>query len=365
MHEYVLIMLVAAVATYLVMPAVRALAFATRAFTAVRDRDVHAYPVPRLGGVGIYLGFCCAVLVAHSLPFLSQLFNTRQILGVTAAAGLMCLVGAIDDVRELDAATKFAGQLLAAGLMTYTGVQLLSLPIFGVTILPTPVLVLLTVLTVVVSTNAVNFIDGLDGLAAGIVAIAALAFFIYSYVISRSFVPADVFSTASFISAALLGCCLGFLPHNFHRARLFMGDSGALTLGLLLSAATIALTGNIDPSQVTTNQVTAAFIPILIPFAVMLIPLLDMVLAVVRRVRGGRKWWQPDAQHLHHRMLKIGHGHTAAVLILYAWGALVALGSVSFVFFDGWAPVAVLTSVGLVCLLLTWKLPKWSRAKSL
>jgi UDP-GlcNAc:undecaprenyl-phosphate GlcNAc-1-phosphate transferase len=364
-HEYVLILIVAAGVTYLVTPFVRSLAVATGAFTAVRDRDVHATPIPRLGGVGIYVGFVAAALVARSLPYLGTLFSTREILGVIAAGGIVCLLGAFDDIRELDWLTKLAGQILAAGLMAYTGVQLLSLPIFGVTVLPTPVLVLFTVFVVIATTNAVNFIDGLDGLAAGVVGIAALAFFIYSYIVSRSFVPANVFSTATFISAALVGCCAGFLPHNFHPARLFMGDAGALTLGLLLSAAMITLTGNVDPGAVTANQVTSAFLPILVPLAVLMLPLLDMVLAVLRRTRAGMRPWHPDAMHLHHRMLRIGHGHRRAVLILYLWAAIVALGSVSFVIWDGWVPLlAVLLAAG-VGAVLTLKLPKWRPSERL
>lgn len=360
MHEYVLILIVAAGVTYLVTPFVRSLAVATGAFTAVRERDVHTTPIPRLGGVGIYLGFVAAALVARQLPYLGTLFGDRQILGIVVAGAIMCFVGAFDDIRELDWITKLAGQALAAGFMAYTGTQLLSLPVFGVTVLPAPVLVAVTVLVVIVTTNAVNFIDGLDGLAAGIVGIAALSFFTYSYLVSRSFVPANVFSTATFVSAALIGCCAGFLPHNFHPARLFMGDSGALTLGLLLSAAMITITGNVNPGDVTANQATAAFLPVLVPLAVLLLPLLDMVLAVVRRTRAGQRPWHPDAQHLHHRMLKIGHGHRRAVLILYLWAAIIALGAVSFVIWDGWAPLVGVAVAAAVGVLLTLRLPNWS-----
>ena len=365
MHEYVLVLIVAAAVTYLATPFVRSLAVATGAFTAVRERDVHKTPIPRLGGVGIYIGFVAAALVARALPYLGTLFSDRRILGVIAAGGIMCLLGAFDDIRELDWLTKLAGQMLAAGLMAYTGVQLLSLPIFGTTILPTPVLVMFTMLVVIATTNAVNFIDGLDGLAAGVVCIAAFAFFIYSYIVSRSFVPANVFSTATFISAALVGCCAGFLPHNFHPARLFMGDSGALTLGLLLSAATITLTGNVDPGQVSANEVSAAFLPILVPLAVLLLPFLDMVLAVVRRTRAGQRPWHPDAMHLHHRMLRIGHGHRRAVLILYLWAAIVALGSVSFVIWDGPRPLAVVGAAAAMGVVLTVWLPRWRPSERL
>jgi UDP-GlcNAc:undecaprenyl-phosphate GlcNAc-1-phosphate transferase len=364
-HEYVLVLIVAAAVTYLATPFIRSVAVATGAFTAVRERDVHKTPIPRLGGVGIYVGFVAAVLVARALPFLGSLFSTRQLWGVLVAGGIVCLLGAFDDIRELDWLTKLAGQMLAAGLMAYTGVQLLSLPIFGTTILPTPVLVLVTVVVVIASTNAVNFIDGLDGLAAGVVGIAALAFFIYSYSVSKAYEPANVFSTATLISAALVGCCAGFLPHNFHPARLFMGDSGALTLGLLLSAATITLTGNVDPGAVSTNEVSAAFLPILVPLAVLLLPLLDMLLAVVRRTRAGKRPWHPDALHLHHRMLRIGHGHRRAVLILYLWAAIVALGSVSFVIWDGPRPLAVVGAAAAMGVVLTVWLPRWRPSERL
>jgi UDP-GlcNAc:undecaprenyl-phosphate GlcNAc-1-phosphate transferase len=138
-----------------------------------------------------------------------------------------------------------------------------------------------------------------------------------------------------------------------------MGDSGALTLGLLLSAATITLTGNVDPSDVTANQVTAVFLPLLVPVAVLMLPFLDMVLAVVRRTRAGRRPWHPDAMHLHHRMLRIGHSHRRAVLILYLWAAIVALGSVSFVVWEGWRPLGVLFLASVIGVVLTVWLPKW------
>jgi UDP-GlcNAc:undecaprenyl-phosphate GlcNAc-1-phosphate transferase len=144
-----------------------------------------------------------------------------------------------------------------------------------------------------------------------------------------------------------------------------MGDSGALTLGLLLSAAMITLTGNVDPSQISANQVAAAFLPILVPLAVLLLPLLDMGLAVVRRTRAGKRPWHPDAKHLHHRMLEIGHGHRRAVLILYLWAAIVALGSVSFVIWSGWTPLVVVLAASAVGAVLTVKLPKWSPPRRL
>lgn len=361
MREYLLVLMVAAVITYAATPLMRAVAVRTGAFTPVRDRDVHSTPIPRLGGVAIYLGFAASMVAASHLPFLGQVFRLGpELQGVLVGAGIVCLLGAVDDIRELDWLTKMGGQMIAAGIMAFSGVLLYQLPIGGVTVLPTPIMVGLTVLTVVVCTNAVNFIDGLDGLAAGVVGIAAAAFFIYSYFISRTYDPPNVFSSATFISAALIGCCVGFLPHNYHPARLFMGDSGALLLGLLLAAATISTTGNVTPSQVSTNPVAATMLPLVLPFAIILLPLVDVLLAVVRRTSKGQRPWQPDAQHLHHRMLQIGHGHRRAVLLLWLWAAVAALGSVSFVFLEAWeAATGVGVAVVVVGVLTIW-LPRWS-----
>ncbi|MGC5583055.1 glycosyltransferase family 4 protein [Ornithinimicrobium sp. W1665] len=351
MREFLMVLLTAAVVTYLATPLVRRLALVVGAITPVRDRDVHATPVPRLGGVAMLVGFAAAVVLGSQLPYHGQLFDSSpQLYGVLAAAALITLLGALDDVRDLDWATKLAGQVVAGAVMAFFGVQLLSLPIAGVTVLPEPVMVTLTVLVVVVSTNAVNFIDGLDGLAAGVVLIAASAFFGWSYLVSTNFDPPNVFSTATFISAALMGVCLGFLPHNFHPARLFMGDAGALLLGLLLAAATISMTGSVDPSSsvATASAVTAILLPLLIPVAIMALPFLDIVLAVLRRTRAGQLPWKPDRGHLHHRLLDIGHSHRRAVVVLYLWSGLIAVGAVSFAYLPVWVSVlGILLLLGL------------------
>ncbi|HET8601040.1 MAG TPA: MraY family glycosyltransferase [Segeticoccus sp.] len=361
MREYVLVFVVAAAMTYAATPLVRWLAVRTGAFTPVRERDVHAVPIPRMGGVAMLMGFAAAMLAATRLPYLSQLFQTDQLVAVLGGAAIICALGAIDDIHGLDWLTKLAGQMIAAGVMAFGGVQLLSLPIGGVTVLPTQVLVPLTVIIVVISTNAVNFVDGLDGLAAGIVGISALAFFAWSYLISRSYDPPNVFSSATFITAALVGVCVGFLPHNFHPARLFMGDAGALLLGLLLAAATISMTGSIDPSSNLsgTSLAAAYLLPIVLPLAILTVPLLDVLLAVTRRIRRGQAPWTPDAHHLHHRMLQLGHSHRRAVLLLYLWSAIIALGAVSFAFVEVWVAAGVILGAAVFAFLLTWGLPRW------
>ena len=366
MREYLLVAIVAGVFTYVTTPAVRWLAMRFGAFTPVRGRDVHSVPIPRLGGVGMLVGFAAAVLVAGRLPYLSGLLQDAnyQVFATLIAAAFITLVGAVDDFRELDPLTKLAGQMIAAGMLAFGGVQLAGLPTGdSTTYLPQPILILLTFVIVLAMTNAVNFADGLDGLAAGFVAIAAVAFFLWAYQVAKVYPnPSDnVFSVSTFIAAATAGCCVGFLPHNFYPARLFMGDAGALLLGLLLAASTITFTGNIRPEQVE-SQGAAFWVPIALPVAILALPVLDVILAVKRR---GLKFWRPDRNHLHHKMLAIGHSHRRAVLLLYLWSASLALGLLMFSYVPfGWALAGLILLLALSAT-LTRGLPKWKRTGSL
>jgi UDP-GlcNAc:undecaprenyl-phosphate GlcNAc-1-phosphate transferase len=330
---YLFVMLVAAVVTYLTTPAARRLARRIGAVTPVRERDVHTVPIPRLGGTAIFLGIAVALITASQVPFFGPVFDENQgraPWAVLLSAGAVCLLGVADDLWQLDAVTKLAGQALAAGVMAWQGIQLVSLPIFGTLIPSRGVLIVITVLAIVVTINAVNFVDGLDGLAAGIVAIAGSAFFIYSYLLTKQSTPLDYSSLASLITAALVGACLGFLPHNFNPARIFMGDSGSMLIGLLLATSTVAITGRVDPVVLEQAKIVPAFLPLVLPLAVLALPLIDLALAVVRRTRAGRMPWQPDKLHLHHRMLGLGHSHARAVLILYFWTATVGFGVALF-----------------------------------
>jgi UDP-GlcNAc:undecaprenyl-phosphate GlcNAc-1-phosphate transferase len=365
--EYLLVFVVAAAMTYAATPFVRWLAVATGAITAVRDRDVHAVPTPRLGGVAILIGFIAALLVASRLPYLSQILQGGEMMGVLGGAVIVCAVGVLDDIRELDWLTKLAGQILAAGVMAFQGVQLLSLPLFGVTVLPAPVLVTLTIFIVVISINAVNFIDGLDGLAAGVVGIAGLAFFSYSYLLSRTYDPPNVFSSATFISAALVGCCLGFLPYNFHPARLFMGDAGALLLGAAAGGGDDLDDRQHRPQragqrQPSSGHPAACRAP---PSRSCRCPCSMCCSRWSGALAPGGGPWQPDAEHLHHRMLRIGHTHVQAVLLLYLWAALVALGAVSFAYVDGWLPFVVIAVIAISAMVMTIWLPRWNPGHTL
>ena len=361
MRNYLLTIFVAAAVTYLTTPVVRALALRWGAVAQVRDRDVHATPTPRLGGVAMYAGLVAALLVASELPLLGQVFEqSRDWQALLSGATVVCLLGAADDRWELDAVTKLAGQVLAAGVMVLQGIQLLWLPLgrdVGAFTLPPTLGVLLTVLVVVVTINAVNFVDGLDGLAVGIVGIACAVFFGFSYLLSVE-QGLSYATTPTLVSAVCGGVCLGFLPHNFHRARIFMGDCGSMLIGLLLAVSTVSLTGQVDPAAISEAQLVPALVPLLLPALVLLLPLADLLLAVVRRTRAGRSPFSPDKQHLHHRLLEIGHSHRRAVLIMYVWSGLIAVGVLAVTLVTGLWPKVVFAAVLLLTLAATLNLDR-------
>ena len=342
MRVYLLLLVLAAAATYLLTPVVRRLAIRWGAITAVRERDVHTQPTPRLGGMAMLGGLVVAMSMASRLPFLESVFdNPRPIIGIVGGAALVCLLGVADDIWDLDWLTKLMGQILAAGFLAWQGVLLFQMPLFGVTAWSSRVSIFVTVVSVVVAMNAVNFVDGLDGLAAGMLAIGGVAFLGYSYLLTTS-TSESYASLGSMVLAVLVGVCLGFLPHNLFPARIFMGDSGAMLLGFVISAAGIVLTGQIDPAAVTAREQFPAFLPMVLPLAVLVLPLLDMVLAVVRRVGAGKSPFHPDSRHLHHRLLALGHSQRRAVGIMYLWTAVFAFGAAGLV---RWSTAAVLAFV--------------------
>ena len=360
MRIYLFILLVAAAVTYLITPAVRLLARRAGAMTAVRERDVHDAVTPRLGGLAMLAGVVVAMLIASNVPFLEGLFrDTRQPWAILVAAALVCLLGAADDKWDLDWWAKLAGQVLAAMLLAWQGVSLVSLPIGGVTILSERSALILTVLVVVVSMNAVNFVDGLDGLAAGVMAIVGSAFFLYAYMLTRTVSTTDYSSLAALLTAVLIGACVGFLPHNMTRARIFMGDSGSMLLGLLLAASTIAVTGQVDPARLSGADIFGQFLPILLPIGVMVIPFLDFALAVVRRIGSGKSPFHADKAHLHHRLLRLGHSKRTAVLIMYTWTVVVSVGLLLPIMVSTRAVVIFWVCGLLFALLLTFDPLRW------
>ncbi|HEX6339119.1 MAG TPA: MraY family glycosyltransferase [Jiangellaceae bacterium] len=341
MREYLLIFFVAAGTTYLLVGLAGKIAHLVGAVPPTRDRDVHREPVPRLGGLAMLGGLVAAFLVASVLPYMGQVFaESSAPRGVLIAAATICLVGVADDIWNLSALMKFAGQLLAAGLLVIEGVQLfwLPLPSGSPFILDSLQGAVLTVLLVVGTANAVNFIDGLDGLAAGVVGVGAAAFFSYAYVltIEQGFTRLTM---PALVTAVLCGICLGFLPHNVHPARIFMGDSGALLLGLLLATGTITLTGQFsspDVQQQDGGTFLLTLLPLVIPVAVIALPFTDLMLAVWRRTGAGRSPFSPDKQHIHHRLLEIGHSHRRAVAIMWVWAALIGFGIVLAALIGQW-----------------------------
>jgi UDP-GlcNAc:undecaprenyl-phosphate GlcNAc-1-phosphate transferase len=330
LREYALTLLVTAAVTYLLTPLVRRGAVAVGAMHAARDRDVHVVPIPLLGGLAMYLGLAAGLLVAGQLTPLRTVFtdSPRMGTGLLLAGGLIVIIGMADDRWGLSPISKLAAQAAAGGILVWSGAQLSWLPEPGQgTLALTPnQSTALTILVVVATINAVNFIDGLDGLAAGIVCIAALAFFVYYYRLTQ-LVHLPLQAGPTLASAVLAGACIGFLPHNFYPARIFMGDTGSMLLGLLLAYVPIASIASLDPASLRGSNTVNRFpeiLPLLLPAAIMVIPYADLLLAVVRRTRAGKSPLAPDRKHLHHRLLDIGHSHRSSVMIMYLWATLFA-----------------------------------------
>jgi len=297
------------------------------------------------------------VFVAGQLPVLRRAFDySSETLAVLVAGGLIVLVGALDDRFGLDALTKLAGQATAAGVLVLLGVQWLVVYVpWGGTDGSTGSLLLLgqdqgvlvTVFLCVVLVNAMNFVDGLDGLAAGIGLIAAVATCAFSLgLLARSGGDVTAYPPA-LIAAVLAGACAGFLPHNFQPAKLFMGDSGSMLIGLTLAAATTSASGRINYASGATNAL-ALFAPLIVVAAVVFVPLLDLLLAVVRRTRAGTSPFAPDKMHLHHRLLEIGHSQRRAVLLIYLWAAVLAFGAVALALIDDVYVVIGVVTAGLL-----------------
>lgn len=355
---YALVTGIAAVVTFGLAVLIWKLSTKYRLYPKIRERDVHTRPTPRLGGVAMFLGMVVAFGVASQVPELSLVFSDAgKVLGILGAALIIVLIGVADDIWDLDWITKLAGQIIAAGVLAWQGVQLSTLPIGGQTIVSPYISLTITVLAIVLVMNAINFIDGLDGLVAGVALIANSVFFVYTYLL-QSQAQTEYFNLASLTSAVLVGACIGFLPLNFHPAKLFMGDAGALLVGLLMATCAILVTGQVNPEvvgrpDVYTAYFLPAFIPILLPFAVLIVPLLDFGLAVTRRLRAGKSPFSADRKHLHHRLLDMGHSHLHAVLIFYGWTLVVSVGCLGFMFLPFWI-AALLILVGLaICTVVT------------
>ncbi|MFE6763469.1 MraY family glycosyltransferase [Streptomyces sp. NPDC057689] len=379
-RDYLLTLCVTAAVTYLLTGPVRKFAIAVGAMPAIRARDVHREPTPRLGGIAMFGGLCAGLIVANHLANLDGVFElSSEPRALLSGAALIWLIGVLDDKFEIDALIKLGGQMLAAAVMVLQGLTILWLPIPGVgTVALTPWQgTLLTVALVVITINAVNFVDGLDGLAAGMVLIAAAAFFLYTYRLWYGH-TIEAAAPATLFAAILMGMCLGFLPHNMHPARIFMGDSGSMLIGLVLAAGAISVTGQVDPDNMrlfegserqATHAMLPVFIPLLLPLTIIAIPAADLVLAIVRRTWNGQSPFAADRGHLHHRLLNIGHSHSRSVLIMYFWSALIAFGAVGYSVHSTsmWIVLVIvgLSALGLILLLMprfTPRAPRWAES---
>ncbi|MFP3987877.1 MraY family glycosyltransferase [Streptomyces sp. E11-3] len=380
MREYLLTLCVTAAVTYLLTGPVRKFAIVAGAMPEIRARDVHREPTPRLGGIAMFFGLCAGLLVAAHLANLEPVFEqSNEPRALLSGAALIWIIGVLDDKFELDALIKLGGQMVAAGVMVMQGLTILWLPVpgFGSVSLTAGQGTLLTVALVLITINAVNFVDGLDGLAAGMVCIAATAFFMYAYRIWYGYGLEDA-APATLFAAILMGMCLGFLPHNMHPARIFMGDSGSMLIGLVLAAAAISITGQVDPDamnlfagseKAAVHQTVPVYIPLLLPLTIIAVPAADLVLAIVRRTWRGQSPFAADRGHLHHRLLEIGHSHSRAVLIMYFWSGLIAFGTLAYSVNSAsmWIVLVLvaLSAVGLVLLLLprfTPRAPLWAQS---
>jgi len=368
-RAYLLVLLVATATTYLLGGVAGRVATAVGAVPAIRDRDVHESPKPRLGGLAMLAGIAVAFLVASRLPFLAgQAFaQSHDARAVLLGSVVITLVGAVDDVIGLDAVTKLAGQAVAAGIVVQQGVRLEWLALPGHTYALSPsIAALATTLVVVAAANAVNFVDGLDGLAAGVVAIGGSAFFLWCYLLAKQFELPRA-STAGLIAVALTGACLGFLPHNLYPSRMIMGDSGALLLGFALATSAVSLTGQLDPAALGTvaerggrgagETLLPTLLPLLLPLAVVAVPFIELLVSVVRRVLRGRSPFAPDKKHLHHRLLELGHSHRRAMLVMWIWAAVLSYGVLAIGLHGSRAVVTAVSVVVVVAIAFTVALP--------
>jgi UDP-GlcNAc:undecaprenyl-phosphate GlcNAc-1-phosphate transferase len=331
LNWYGVILIVAALASWVLTFPVRRIAGRVGYVAQPDERKVHQRVTPQAGGVAMFVAFLLALSVAASIPALSSLFQgSSQPLGLVLGAAAIFVVGVIDDIRDMSAPAKMAGQVLAAMILYFLGVTFIQfkVPLAGFVVPGADYTPLLTAIWVIGITNAVNLIDGLDGLAAGVVAIASAALAVYGLHLQHlGNLTSD--NIGPLVAVITCGICLGFLPHNFHPARIFMGDGGALLLGLLMAASTMLIGGRAAGTVQTGTAAQSGetyffFAPLFIPFFILGVPLFDMAFAFVRRTANRTGFSTPDKNHLHHRLLRLGHGHRRSVLILWAWTMLLS-----------------------------------------
>jgi|HigsolmetaAR202D_1030399.scaffolds.fasta_scaffold28159_1 UDP-GlcNAc:undecaprenyl-phosphate GlcNAc-1-phosphate transferase len=323
---YLLIGAVAGVATFVLTPLVGWLARRKGWLYEPNDRTVHTTPIPAFGGLAMYVGFVVAMAVARLMDQFDPLFaRNSEPEGVVLAVTVIVAAGLWDDIKGMSAPGKVTATVVAGMVLVWFGVTMyfFRLPFLGVYVLSNDWTPLITVLWLLVMTQAINLIDGLDGLAAGIVAIAAGAFFLYSQKLSDLSLLREP-NIGPLMAILAVGLCVGFLPHNFNPARIFMGDSGAFLLGTLMAVSTSVVGGRADTEQAFVGQTYFFLAPLVIPLFILGVPVLDVLFAIVRRATKRRAIDVADKGHLHHRLMALGHGHRRSVLILWTWTALLS-----------------------------------------
>jgi UDP-GlcNAc:undecaprenyl-phosphate GlcNAc-1-phosphate transferase len=362
---YLWVFLACAGSTFVATPIVRRLALRFGAVDQPSDRKVHPRATPTMGGIAMYAGFVVGLGVSRVLPFFSEMnHNSAEPLAALVTCTAMVGLGVIDDKRGVSALAKLTAQVLIGGVLILLGVQVLYFwfgPGSGIVSVSSDLAVPLTILWLALVVNAVNLVDGLDGLAAGMVAIAAAAFFIYMIRTENLFGDAPA---AGLLSAITVGICVGFLPWNFHPARIFMGDSGAMLLGMLLTIATISGVAR-NPYPPSGGDLAAVVGTVMVPLLVLAIPFLDVLLAVIRRTWNGKGIGQADKEHIHHRLLDVGHSHRSAVLLMYLWSGLISASALAIGLIDGRLAVGGIISLAIVLFAATAlpRLARW-RARS-
>ena len=340
--HYFALTAVAVALTLALTPIVRRLAIRFGIVDKPGGRRIHTEPIPRLGGVALYLGFMSTMAFQfagerflHWSPVLA--LGDRQLLGVLIGITAVFILGVADDISEIPALWKFLGQIAAAAFVAFMGVRLdfVGNPFGGgvidIGVLSWPV----TIIWIVAFTNVINLIDGMDGLAAGVTAIAGLAFLVLANLTNQLI--------AATMAAALVGVCIGFLRYNFNPASIFMGDSGSMFLGFTLAA--ISLVGVLK---------SAVAITLVLPLLIIGVPVFDTGSAIVRRWRHQKPIHIADKGHIHHRLLSHGFSQRQAVLIIYAWSALLAVGAYAMRFVPSLVKVGVFVVMAALSALMAY-----------
>ena len=365
--SYLIVGLIAATTTAVTMPFVIRLAHRQGWMATPDERRMHPVPTPDVGGIAMFIGILAAVVGASLLSDFDQLFqDSTEIIGVVVASAIIFVLGIVDDIRDVSPPAKVTGIVVAAVALVWFGVTMFQfrLPFLDVFVLSDDWVPLITVLWLLGMTQAINLIDGLDGLAAGIVAIGAGAFFIYSRELTEgNLLPQP--NVGPLVAVIAVGVCLGFLPFNFNPARIFMGDSGSLLLGLLMAVATSVVGGRADPDTQSANGQTYFFLaPIFISLLVLAVPIVDVLFAIVRRTASGKSFAQADMGHLHHRLIQLGHGPRRAVVILWGWAALLSTVVLFSALYSTGSALVVLIIVGSALSVFTVLHPRIRREEA-